>query len=60
MELDMWIITLIAFCVILVENITTLIQAITNGNPLFSFYVFTMFVSICMICTSIIQICVLA
>lgn len=60
MELNMWIITLIAFCVILVENVTTLIQAIKCGNLLFSFHTFVMCVSVCMIITSIIQICILA
>lgn len=60
MELNMWIIALITFCVMLIENITTLIQVIKDDNPLFVFNTLTMCVSICMIITSIIQICILA
>ena len=60
MELNMWIITLITFCVILVENVTTLVQSIVNGDSPFLIHLVTMFVSISMICTSSIQICTLA
>lgn len=56
--LDMWIIALITFCVLLVENVSTLVQAIVkdNGYFLFSIHLITMLVSVSMICTSIIQI----
>lgn len=60
MELNMWIIAFITFCVMLIENITILIKVIKDDNPLFLFNTLTMCVSICMIITSIIQICILA
>ena len=60
MELNMWIIAFITFCVMLIENITTFIQVIKDDNPLFVFNTLTMCISICMIITSIIQICILA
>ena len=59
MELDMWIVTLIVFCVMLIENVTTLIQMIANDSSSFFIHLVAMFVSISMICTSIIQICIL-
>lgn len=60
MELNMWIITLITFCVLLVENITTLIQSIDNRSGFSILHCIAMFMSISMICTSIVQICILA
>lgn len=56
--LDMWIITLIAFCVLLVENVSTLIQSIVkdDGYFFFNIHLITMLISVSMICTSIVQI----
>lgn len=55
--LDMWWGFLIIFCVMLTENIVTLVQCIKDNKISFIVPCMATYLSICMIITSIIQIC---
>ena len=55
--LDMWIGFLIIFCIMLTENITTLVQSIKDDSLSFFLPLTATFGSVGMIITSIIQIC---